>query len=221
MRPAAGMEIDAGSASRFEMYRLLAGALEFPSRAFHERVVRGAFRADVAAAAGGLPCGLAEASPIEALITEEEYGAFQGEYIRLFDVGTVRPPCPLYGGEWGGARRATMEDALRFYGFFGMKMNEGARELPDHVTVQLEFMEVMAFTEGAARTRGEDVGPLVRAERDFLARHLAKWWPLLRRKIGGQRPSAFYDALTAVTHDFIAADLRYVRALSDGEGDAI
>ena len=170
-----------------------------------------AFRDEFEGALASLPFDIARPQSPGALITDDGYVDFQAEYIRLFDVGTVRPPCPLYGGEWGMARRSTMEDALRFYRFFGLRIDEGTRELPDHVTVQLEFMEVMAYTEGTARVRGADTRPLVLAQRDFLSRHLGKWFPMLRRKIGSQSPSPFYDALTDVADAFISADLQRLR----------
>ncbi len=202
--------IDDAAASRFAMYRVLAEALEFPVQEFHESVRAGIFRDTVEGIVESLPYAID--ADVAALETGDEYVDFQAEYIRLFDVGTVRPPCPLYGGEWGMARRTAMEDALRFYRFFGMKMNDEAHELPDHVTVELEFMQMMAYTEGTARGRGADELPLVRAQRDFLTRHLAKWWPMLRRKLPSQQPSPFYDALTAIAERFFAADLAYLTA---------
>jgi DMSO reductase family type II enzyme chaperone len=196
------------------MYRLLANALAFPAEAFHESVRAGTFRASLLSTVDGLPFVL-KGVAAQALGADQPYVEFQGEYIRLFDVGAVRPPCPLYGGEWGRSRRSSMEDALRFYQYFGMKMNEDARELPDHVTVQLEFMQVMAHTEAVTRASKVDPLPVVRAERDFLSRHLARWWPLLRKKIVMQSPSPFYDGLTATTDIFLAADLGWLRELAD------
>jgi DMSO reductase family type II enzyme chaperone len=208
--------IEATSAARFTIYQLLTDALEFPTPAFHEQVRSGAFRDDVRRAMDALPFSIDEGRTADGLMTDDSYLDFQAEYIRLFDVGVVRPPCPLYGGEWGRARRSTMEDALRFYEFFGVKMNEQAHELPDHVTVELEFMQVLAYTEGSTRARNLDALPFVRAQRDFLARHLGKWWPLLRRKVVSQQPSAFYEAVTALADAFFTADARRMRSLAEG-----
>jgi len=210
---APAIEIDEPTESRFVMYRLLADALEFPSREFWERVACGELLESVRAVVDGLPYAVGDGSRLEALADGGEYIEFQGEYIRLFDVGAVRPPCPLYGGEWGMPRKRSMEDALRFYGFFGLKMDEAVHELPDHVTVQLEFMQVMSYLEGEARGGGDPL-PLLRAERDFLARHLARWWPLLRKKLATCRPSPFYDAVTGLAEAFFLADYAYVRGLA-------
>ncbi|MBI5290166.1 MAG: molecular chaperone TorD family protein [Chloroflexi bacterium] len=214
MTVAPAVEIDEATAARFAMYHSLTAALEFPSRTFWEDVGCRAFADGVQALIEGLPYELSRDLPLKGLAGSGDYVDFQGEYIRLFDVGAVRPPCPLYAGEWGTPRRQAMEDALRFYRFFGLKMNEDARELPDHVTVQLEFMQVMTHAEGEARANNQDPSPLIRAERDFLQRHLARWWPLLRKRIPSQQPSAFYDALTALAENFLVADHAYVRRLA-------
>ena len=136
--------IDDAAAARSEMFGLLADAFDFPSREFHEQVGTGAFRERVVAAVRQLPYELTTGVDMAAFADAGEYVDFQGEYMRLFDVGAVRPPCPLYGGEWGGTRKRAMEEAVRFYRFFGMKMDQSVHELPDHVTVELEFLQVMA-----------------------------------------------------------------------------
>lgn len=208
----AAAAIDAPTGARSELYRLLADALAFPERAFHARVERGALRDEAADLLGRLPYRLPTAVDLDGLSEAGPYVDFQAEYIRLFDVGAVRPPCPLYGGEWGGSRKQTMEEVLRFYRYFGMKVSEQARELPDHVTIELEFLQVLVFEEGMAQAAGVDPAPLLRAERDFLERHPARWWPLLERKLASQEPARFYAALASLTGAFLGRELTYVRS---------
>lgn len=205
----ATIAIDETTMARSELYGLLADALEFPSEEFHKQVQSGVFGGRLAGLVSALPYALE--AELDALVCDDAYVDFQAEYIRLFDVGVVRPPCPLYGGEWGGARKSSMEEALRFYRFFGLGMQQDLRELPDHVTVEMEFLQIMAFTEGMARARGKDAAPFVRAQRDFLQRHPARWWPMLRRKIPTQSPSPFYDALTRFVEQLLPTDLAYLR----------
>ena len=83
-----------------------------------------------------------------------------------------------------------MEEVLRFYRFFGMKLDAGTHDLPDHVTIELEFMKVLTFIEGLASTRGGDTLPVFRAERDFLQRHPARWWPMLEPQARRARGAA-------------------------------
>ena len=205
-------DIDEATAARSALYGLLADALDFPSRDFHTQVEASVFRDGVEALVGALPYAINVTDAASGLAEAGDYVSFQAEYIRLFDVGTVRPPCPLYDGEWGGARKSAMEDVLRFYRFFGLKLDDGTHELPDHVTIEFEFMKVLTFIEGTASTRGGDTLPFFRAERDFLQRHPARWWPLLERKLAGQEASPFYASLTAIVGSVLAADLAYVKA---------
>jgi len=204
--------VDEGTEARSELYGLLADALDFPSRDFHLRVEAGVLRDEVEALLSSLPYEVAAAEALAGLAAAEDYISFQGEYIRLFDVGTVRPPCPLYDGEWGGARKSAMEDVLRFYRFFGLKMDGATHELPDHVTIEFEFMKVLAFLEGTAVARGADPVAIFRAERDFLERHPGRWWPLLCRKLPGLEPTPFYASIAALVNAVIRADLAYVKS---------
>ncbi len=61
----------------------------------------------------------------------------------------------------------TMEEAVRFYNHFGLSMADDPRELPDHLTTEVEFLHFRAFRAAEALTAGGDAGPYLRAERDF------------------------------------------------------
>jgi putative dimethyl sulfoxide reductase chaperone len=202
-------DIDEATAARSALYGLLADALEFPGREFHTEIEGGVFRDGVEALISALPYDVDVAAAVPGLAEAGDYIPFQSEYMRLFDVGTVRPPCPLYDGEWGGARKHAMEEVLRFYRFFGLKLDDGTHELPDHATIELEFMKVLAYLEGLADQRGADPVPFLRAERDFLQRHPARWWPLLQRKLVPLEPQPFYASLATVVGAVLAADFAY------------
>ena len=83
--------IDEPTAARSEIYGLLADALEFPTRDFHVKVEARVFRDEVEALLGALPYEVNAASAIAGLADAGDYVPFQGDYIRLFDVGAVRP----------------------------------------------------------------------------------------------------------------------------------
>jgi DMSO reductase family type II enzyme chaperone len=212
MTTADAVAIDDATLARSETYGLLADALEFPSRDFHQAVQCGAFSAQVSAFVAALPYDVAAAVDFGALSEAGDYVDFQSEYIRLFDVGGVRPPCPLYGGEWGGARKHSMEEVMRFFRFFGLKVDAGTHELPDHITVELEFMKVLAHMAGLASARGMDPLPFQRAQRDFLSRQPARWWPMLQRKLAAQEPLPFYAGLASLAGAVFAADLKHLQA---------
>lgn len=63
------------------------------------------------------------------------------------------------------------EELLRFYHFFGLGRSQQAL-MPDHLAVELEFMQFLSALEVKALERGEDIASLERAQRDFMFRHL-------------------------------------------------
>jgi putative dimethyl sulfoxide reductase chaperone len=206
-----GTEAERTAASRSRVYQLLAMAFSFPDAEFFESVRDGTLAAALAGACAGLPYDVT--SELAAVGTVE--GApdeFESEYIRLFDVGTGTPPCPLYGGTYGGDRMETMEDALRFYNFFHLHLSDQLRELPDHMTTELEFLHYLTFRETEVLQGGGDPSSLRRAQRDFLARHLCKWVPKLQVKLARQETNPFFPALVRFAARFFAADQAYVAA---------
>jgi DMSO reductase family type II enzyme chaperone len=204
-------------AARSRMYRLLAGAFTFPDEAFHRAALGGEFLSEVLEIAAGLPypLPLAEGEPLRAVLgsVPADYVEFQSEYVRLFDVGVPRPPCPLFGGLYLGSRRAVMEEVTRFYNHFGLSLGGECRELPDHITTELEFMHFLTFREVSALQRGQDRGPYLRAQRDFLQRHLARWVPQVRVLADKQRATPFLMGLVRLTEAFLLADLAHVASL--------
>ena len=130
----------------------------------------------------------------------------QIEYTRLFEVGASGPPCPLHGGLYGGARMKTMEEVVRFYNHFGLSLSEEQRELPDHISTELEFLHFLSFREARAIEDGEDPGPYRRAQRDFIERHPGSWIPKLRAKLVKNDPMRFFNELVRQLERYLAHD---------------
>ena len=204
-------------AARSRMYRLLAGAFAFPEEPFHRAVLSGEFLSGVLEIAAGLPYALplAEGEALRTAVAgvPADYVEFQSEYIRLFDVGMPRPPCPLYGGLHLGSRRAVMQEVTRFYNHFGLSLGGESRELPDHITTELEFMHFLTFRDVTALQGGQDREPCLRAQRDFLQRHLARWVPKVRMQAEQQGAAPFFLGLVGLAEAFLLADLSYVASL--------
>lgn len=206
-------EAERGAASRSRVYQLLAMAFAFPDAEFVESIRDGTLAGALREACAGLP--FAFAAPLDALRTVEGTAEdFESEYIRIFDVGTGSPPCPLYGGTYGGDRMQTMEDAVRFYDYFGLHLSEQRRELPDHLTTELEFLHYLTFREAELLQRGADPASLRRAQRDFLARHPGKWVPKMEAKLARQTTNPFFPALVRCAAAFFAADHAYAAAVA-------
>ena len=134
------------------------------------------------------------------------------EYTRLFDAGASGPPCPLYGGLYGGDRMKKMEEVVRFYNHFGLTISEEERELPDHLATQLEFMHYLTYREVEALHGGSDAGPYRRAQRDFVARHLGSWIPKLCERLEEQHANGFFLSFFKLLADFLAWESRQLKA---------
>jgi DMSO reductase family type II enzyme chaperone len=195
------------AAARSRIYELFARLFEYPDQAFGEAIRTGELAAAIRGALGALDASLLESSDWEALANAgEAEDDLAVEYTRLFDVGASGPPCPLYGGLYSGARMKTMEETVRFYNHFGLTLSDEPREMPDHITTQLEFLHFLAFREAEALQGGDDPGPFRRAQRDFAARHPGRWIPKLRERVEAQDPMPFFLELVCQLERFLAHD---------------
>ncbi len=197
------------TAARSRLYRLLADGFVYPDRAFFTALKAGRYRDDTKETCRALCYDLEPA--FDGLVASGSYIDFQAEYLRLFEVGMGMPPCPLYSGLFRGGRKAVMEELTRFYNFFGLSIERGAGELPDHLTTELEFMHFLAFKELAALHRGEDAAPYRRAQADFLERQLTSWLPALEARLDGLGSPPFYVALVWLTNAVAQAEPAYLR----------
>jgi len=201
----------AGARSRF--YAHLSRAFAFPRPEFHQEVMEGRWLGAGAELMRALP-GRIAAGAAGAWRAPADYDHFQSEYIRLFEVGARgSAACPLFSGQYGRDRLHAMEELVRFYNFFGLRSSPGI--MPDHVTVELEFMHFLAFKEAEARDGG-DVDSYLRAQRDFLQRQLANWWPLLAAAVKRQRPLPFHRSLVAMAGRFFDAERTYLQSALKG-----
>jgi DMSO reductase family type II enzyme chaperone len=128
------------------------------------------------------------------------------EFTRLFDAGASGPPCPLYGGLYKGDRMAKMEEAVRFYNHFGLTLSDEQRELPDHITTELEFMHFLAYREVEALQAGVDPGSYQRAQRDFVDRNLGAWIPKLCERLENEGAAAYFQTLLGLLAELLEAD---------------
>lgn len=200
------------AAARSSLYRCLAAAFSFPTPELREAFASGQFLEKLLAAAPALPFPLPAHDGLrgDSTLTHEE---LQQEYIRLFEVGPGRPPCPLYEGTHRSGRMKIMEELVRFYEHFGLRPEAG--DLPDHLCAELEFMHYLAFKEAAALHTGADSQPYRLAQRDFLQRHLNRWLPRLRFRLEQLDALPIYLSLTRLAEEACRRD---IRSLQSGRG---
>jgi len=183
------------AAARSRAWGAFAGLFEYPDDELYEAACSGKLVQALKDVLAAVDSSLIEGGRWEALGQAGEKDDLAVEFTRLFDVGAGGPPCPLYGGLYVGARMKTMEEVVRFYNHFGLTLSESPRELPDHVTTELEFLHFLSFREAQAIEQGAEPDPFRRAQRDFIARHLGRWVPKLRVKLEGADAMPFFSEL--------------------------
>jgi DMSO reductase family type II enzyme chaperone len=203
------------AAARSRAYQLFQQALTYPEAELCDWIRSGALAEELRACFGAIDPGLCAADAEWSDLRDAgDVDALAVEYTRLFDAGASGPPCPLYGGLYGGARMKTMEEAVRFYNHFGLTLSEEQRELPDHLATQLEFLHYLSFREAEALEGGTDAGAYQRAQRDFVERHPGSWIPELIRRLAEQDAHPFFRALVARLADLLARDQQNAPAAS-------
>ena len=206
-----------GCATRSRTYVLLAAGIEYPDRERLATLGDRVWAEDLQAAVTAHPrSDLCREIDSEALAPPETEGEnLQIEYTRLFDVGGPGgPPCPLYGGTYGGDRTKTMEEVVRFYRHFGLRPDQGMREPPDHLATELEFLHFLTYRETQALLSGDDPVSLRRAEKDFIERHPGRWVPKLLARLDQQDPHRFYGTLLHALGHFLCAEAAYLREVA-------
>jgi TorA maturation chaperone TorD len=144
--------------------------------------------------------------------------ALNDEYEAAFGL-LVSGSCPPYETEYVNSklvfqRSNGLADIAGFYRAFGLEPSAELPERHDHIVLELEFMAYVAGLEaGAASKRSalwrERADICTRAQRRFLAEHLAWWAPTLAHLLARQSRGGFYAAAA----QFLAALIPAERAL--------
>lgn len=139
--------------------------------------------------------------------------ALGAAYGRLFG-HTARGEAPPYETEYGEDSlwepQREMSDLGAFFRAFGLRVSADARERPDHIACECEFLLVLARKEARALALGNEptLEATCRAAHLFLHDHLRRWAPGLGAKLGRLDPRGFYGALGRLLGAFVAAECR-------------
>lgn len=209
---------------RSALYKLVSLGFRYPSRDMFDAFRDGSYLAELWDRLSGLPHLsrlLSDRDQLSTLILDRlegmPYSEFEVRFAQLFDVGTPAPPCPPYEHLYREGNQANvMLQVSEFYKHFGLEMDQqqGLRDLPDHLCVELEFLHFLAFKEAQAERDGAlDLLQGYRlAQKDFLERHLAQWVPRFARKLQDQSALPIYCHLGRVTTDLIDCEVEFTAA---------
>jgi len=182
----ASREIDEGLESPAgELFYFFCSALGYPEESIWAWLCSTKTKHDVLGALGRLP-GSDELITVVRPLMDELAGLGQdlsfemieAAYIAMFACGYPRVLCPPYGSLYTAPdedkRLEEMIAVKTFYEACGVVITDNFRDLPDHVCVEFEFLQYMAYEIARTQASG-DSGPeriVARHTLDFLDQYL-------------------------------------------------
>jgi len=143
------------------------------------------------------------------------------EYCRLF-VGPglhIPPYHSVHAGDltreekllWG-PEAVEMERVIREAGY---QLAQGIREIPDHISVQLELMQRLTEEEQEAWSTGnaEKACQSLYRQKKLLEERMLGWIPKFCRQIRARSNLQFYRGLAIMTESFLQEDAAYIDEL--------
>jgi TorA maturation chaperone TorD len=133
------------------------------------------------------------------------------EFSRLF-IGPGKHVSPYesvhLGGDNGSLWGPETSAVKRFIEKSGFAYDENYHGLPDHISVELEFMAHLTDLETTAWRLGDTENAMncLRFQKEFLDRHLGRWAGLFNKRVGELAELPFYAEIAVMTRDFIETE---------------
>ncbi len=153
-------------------------------------------------------------------LTEDKIHEVGEEYVPLFHVKPLAPP---YESVYTDPERRNtgwiIVQLEKEYAEKGLVLEPSLGELPDHVSIELEFMSFLCGQEVSAEEDGDSQARTNFLERQhgFLDQHLTRWFSSFAEKVREAVPEGFYGILVDAAEDFIKHDVEYIKELLDEE----
>lgn len=133
---------------------------------------------------------------------------------RIFGLG-VSGDCPPYEGEYGHPhifqKTQSLADAAGFLEAFGLASAPGFADRLDHISVELEFMHVLAAKAAYAHSQGhgeERLAIVQSAMRRYFAEHLGRWTPAFAAQVHATAQEGPYAAFARLLAAFVVQEAR-------------
>lgn len=133
------------------------------------------------------------------------------EYTRLF-LGPGRHISPHESvhhqkdnAKWGQLWGDSTVEVKKFIETAGFDYKPGYKGLPDHISVELEFMQQVTQREEQAWRENDKEGAIYcnKIEKKFIEGHLIQWIPIFCEKVIKEAELPFYREMAALTVSFI------------------
>lgn len=144
-------------------------------------------------------------------LTPNAFDDFASAHVTSFG-HTVRGDCPMNEIEYGDIKADPLfqphrlSDLGAFFAAFGLELAPDAAERIDHISIELEFMSVLAAKEAHAiehRFGDDTIGLLRDAQKQFLREHLGRWSPAFARRLARMADGTALGALARLLGEFI------------------
>jgi TorA maturation chaperone TorD len=123
-------------------------------------------------------------------------------------------------GDWGQLWGRSTVEIKKFIETAGLEYKPEYTGLPDHISVELEFMQQATKRETQALEEKDSDGLLycLKMEKMFIEDHLLKWVPIFCDKIISEAELSFYREIAKVTKNFMEFEQKeIVKYVSEAE----
>jgi TorA maturation chaperone TorD len=140
------------------------------------------------------------------------------EYTRLF-LGPGQHISPhesvhheIDGGDWGRLWGKSTVEVKKFIETAGLEYTSAYTGLPDHICVELEFMQEVIKRELQAWKEKDREGAIycLKIEKKFIEEHMARWVPGFCDKIIEYAELSFYREMAKLTKSFMENEHREI-----------
>ena len=151
--------------------------------------------------------------------TKDDLPKLRRSYSSKFEVGSDGPPVPLRAELVRSQDTKLKEELVRFYDFFSYKLNDDIAWSPDHLSIMLEFMQLLCLKEQAAKS-DEAIVSLTLAQLDFLDRHVVSWVPVCVGRLLQSHRDDFFTKVMTTLWEFLEQDRAWISsAVTETEGE--
>ncbi len=141
------------------------------------------------------------------------------EYARLF-IGPAKHISPHESihhdtgdGDWGQFWGRSTVEIKKFVETAGLEFRPEFTGMPDHISVEFEFMQQAAKREAQAREEKDSEGLqyCLKMEKMFIEEHLLKWIPIFCDKVISEAELSFYREIAKVTKEFMGFEKEEIK----------
>lgn len=157
-------------------------------------------------------------SMLEAFSHKEGLDLLLVDYSQLF-VGPYSLAAPPYGSVYLDTERKVMGnstvDAKARYARYGIDVDEGFMDMPDHIVAELEFMYFLIFREIECLQlhQYKQACDFLFEQNLFVNDHLNAWIPEFSDLVGKYSDTEYYSNLALATQRYIKWDLEYLSGI--------